>query len=178
MRTILIILASLIPSIAAADACGPRLVVDFQEGAPKDRFTFTNASDPGWSVTDVEMDLGPSQGRLIFDVTGRGAGVSVFQPYEEAGGSAAIAARSLVSDGDRLLSIAFARFMPGDGYAFTIDLDDTVGTAPTIVSGSEIAGGALRATFVDQNGQKVEKPAVFDHGSRADTGRDEACFVS
>lgn len=127
------------PAVAHADACGPRLVATFSEGAPADRFTLTNTSDPGWSVTEVEIDLGPSRGRVIFDVTERGAGLSVYQPFEEATGTAVIANRSEVTDGDTLLTLRFSRFAPGDTFGFTIDLDDTAGFAPTVVSTDEIA---------------------------------------
>ena len=177
-RPLLALAFCLAPVPALAEACGPRLIVEFREGAPKDRFTLINASDPGWSVASVVLDLGRSNGKLIFDVTDRGAGVSVFQPYEEAGGKATIAGRSSVTDGDSILSLAFSRFVPGDRYVFTIDLDDTVGSAPTIVSGGEIDGGTVRVTFTDTAGQTVEKAAIFDAGSEADTGRLEACFVS
>lgn len=160
-----------------ADACGPRLVVTFSEGSPADRFTLTNTSDPGWSVTEVEIDLGPSRGRVIFDVTERGAGESVYQPFEEATGTAVIADRSEVTDGDSLLTLRFSRFAPGDTFGFTIDLDDTAGFAPTVVSTDEIAEGLIRARFNSTRGDAT-RDGFFDDNSEADTGRLEGCFVS
>jgi len=178
MRYLLCLFLLLMPATALAETCGPRLVVIFAEGAPKDRFTLTNASDPGWSVTEVEIDLGPSRGRLIFDVTERGAGLSVYQPFEEAGGTAIVATRNEVSDGDTLLTLRFTSFEPGERYEFTIDLDDTVSGSPTVISTAEIAEGLVRATFASVSGRVADKDAFFDEVSEADTGRLEACFVS
>ena len=78
---VLVALLTLIPSLAAAEVCGPRLIVDFEESAPKDYFRLKNASETEWRIDRVEIDLRGSGG-LIFDVTGRGAGVSVYQPFE------------------------------------------------------------------------------------------------
>ncbi len=176
MRPLVCLAVLLFPATALADACGPRLIVTFQEDAPADRFTLVNASDPGWSVSEVEIDLGPSRGRLIFDVTERGAGESVYQPFEEARGTAEIAERTEISDGDSVMTLRFRRFGPGDQYGFTVDLDDTAGFAPTIVSTDEIADGRVSARFTGRG--DVTKEALFDDNSEADTGRLEACFVS
>ena len=177
MRLFFSLCLMLMPALAHADACGPRLTVTFSEGAPADRFTLSNTSDPGWSVTEVEIDLGPSRGRVIFDVTERGAGLSVYQPFEEATGTAVIADRSAVTDGDTLLTLRFSRFAPGDTFGFTIDLDDTAGFAPTVVSTDEIAEGVIRARFTSNRGEATRE-GLFDDNSEADTGRLEGCFVS
>ncbi|MEQ8587532.1 MAG: hypothetical protein RLO01_19260 [Thalassobaculaceae bacterium] len=177
MRLLLALALFLLPGAALADACGPRLVVTFSEGAPTDRFTLYNASDPGWAITEVEIDLSGSRGRLIFDVTERGAGLSVYQPYQEASGTAAASGRSEVTDGDTVMTLTFSRFLPGEDFGFTIDLDDTAGFSPTIVSSDEIAEGRVRARFTSERGT-AEKEGLFDNNSEADTGRLEACFVS
>lgn len=177
MRLLSAFALCLLSTPAFADACGPRLVATFTEGAPADRFTLTNTSDPGWAVTEVEIDLGPSRGRVIFDVTEQGAGLSVYQPFEEATGTAVIADRSEVTDGDTLLTLRFSRFAPGDTFGFTIDLDDTAGFAPTVVSTDEIAEGLVRARFTSDRGDATRE-GFFDDNSEADTGRLEGCFVS
>ena len=178
MRLLLGLALLLLPGQALAEACGPRLVVTFAEGAPADRFTLFNASDPGWSVAEVEIDLGPSRGRLIFDVTERGAGLSVYQPFEEVQGGAVIASRTDVSDGDSVMTMEFSRFVSGETFAFTIDLDDTAGFAPTVVSADEITEGRIRARFTSAASGGTTREAFFDDTSEADTGRFEACFVS
>jgi len=73
----LALLATLITSPVLAD-----IEVTFLESAPKDRFTFTNtgACDLGPAV--LSLDLSGSAAGLIFDTSGDGAGVEVFQPYE------------------------------------------------------------------------------------------------
>lgn len=177
MRFLLSLCLLILPGTAFAASCGPRLVATFSEGAPSDRFTLTNTSDPGWSVIEVELDLGPSRGRVIFDVTERGAGLSVYQPFEEATGTAVIADRSAVTDGDTLLTLRFSSFAPGDTFGFTIDLDDTAGFAPTIVSTDEIADGRIRVRFTSDRGEATRE-GYFDDNSEADTGRLEGCAVS
>lgn len=166
------------PSLAPAGACGPRLIVEFVEESP-DFFVLRNASDPGWSVQRVEIDLQDTAGRLIFDVTGSGAGVSTYQPYAELGSTAVAVARTEVTDGDSLLNIGFARFAPGEHFLFTVDLDDTLpGQTQTWVDGVEIAGGRVQAVFAGPDGREVERSAAFETDSRADTGRGESCLVS
>jgi len=58
------------------------VTVRFEESAPKDRFTITNDGPCPMGEVAVVIDLGASAAGLIFDVTGTGAGVSVFQPME------------------------------------------------------------------------------------------------
>lgn len=164
-------------AMARADPCGPQLIVDFVEDV-SDYFVLKNASEPGWTVRRVEIDLRDSAGRLIFDVTESGAGVSGWRSYAEAGGTAVAVARTEVTDGDSLLNIGFARFDPGERFLFTIDLDDTLpaGTQ-TWVDGAEIAGGRVHAVFT-REGDEVERSATFQPDSTADTGRGENCLVS
>ena len=69
--------AMVVSTPAAAD-----IVVRFDEGAPKDSFTITNADNCALPLTAITIDLAGSAAGLIFDVTGSGAGVSVFQPFQ------------------------------------------------------------------------------------------------
>lgn len=180
MRLIASAMLGLILAIPAARAetCGPRLVVDFLEGAPKDRFTLVNASDAGWSLRRAVIDLAGSAGGLYLDVSEDGAGVSVYQPYESLEGGAQVAEHPTPRDGDTALTFVFGAFPPGARFAFTIDVDDSLGRAPTLVSGAEIGGATVRAVFVGPGGALVEKRARFDTESRADTGLVESCVVS
>lgn len=166
------------PGPALAEACGPRLIVEFAEASP-DSFVLKNASDRGWSVLRVEIDLRASAGRLIFDVTEAGAGVSAYQPYAALGGTAAAVTRTDVTDGDSLLSIGFAKFAAGERFLFAIDLDDTLSRhTQTWIDGAEIAGGRVHAVFTSVDGLEAERSATFELDSRADTGRHENCLVS
>lgn len=176
IAAILILLA--VPAMAHADACGPRLIVEFVEDSA-DFFVLRNASEPGWSVLRVEIDLRDSAGGLIFDVTESGAGVSAFQPYTAAGGTAAAAGRTEGTDGDSLLSIGFDRFGPGEHFVFSIDLDDTLpGHTQTWIDGAEIEGGVVHAVFSGPGGAEAERSGRFETDSRADTGRGENCLIS
>lgn len=175
---VLLLLAGLLPLQARADACGPRLIATFIEDSA-DVFVLSNASDPGWSARRVEIDLRGSRGALIFDVTDSGAGVSGWQPYTPAGGTAVVVGPTEVTDGDRLLDMAFGRFAPGERFAFSIDLDDTLpGPTQTWIDDDELAGAVVSAVFAGPDGREVERSATFEADSRADTGRHENCLMS
>lgn len=116
------------------------LTVDFDEGAPKDRFTFTNTSSCALKDTTVTLDLSGSKSGLIFDVTNAGAGVEVFQPLELVAGKKSLASIPKVKDGDNKITFSVASLAAGEKLAFTIDVDDTMGGREITVSGSEIQG--------------------------------------
>jgi hypothetical protein len=118
--------------------------VRFIESAPKDRFEITNVAVCDVTATDVVVDLSASAAGLIFDVTGLGAGVEVFQPFELVDGADALAAVPKVADGDRQVVLSIRRLAAGQRIAFTIDVDDTISPRGTMVSGSEIQGAVVR----------------------------------
>ncbi|MEM1078553.1 MAG: aggregation factor core [Pseudomonadota bacterium] len=149
---------SLSATVASADVS-----IAFDEGAPKDRFMIVYTGDCPLGPTDVIVDLEGSDGALIFDVAEGGAGVEVFQPIEVILGSEDIAGISEIRDGDRSVTIRFDRMMPMQHAAFTVDVDDSAGSRPTVVSGAEIRGAKAR---VAQSGAGVLE-ATFDETSRA-----------
>lgn len=122
------------------------VVATFDEGAPKDRFTFLNAGDCTVRNTSLFLDLSGSHSGLIFDVTNAGAGVEVFQPLELVSGEGALADIQAVKDGDNAVMINIAALAPGNSIAFTIDVDDTMGGREITVSGSEIEGATFSLT--------------------------------
>jgi len=136
------------------------LEVTFKEGAPKDRFTLTNLSACPIGPADVTIDLAGSDAGLIFDVTGAGAGVEVFQPFDLVAGQDAVAAFTPVRDGDNALTLRLDKLGEGEEVAFTIDVDDTVGTREITVSRSEISGASVR---LDMAGSSFD--AVFTEAS-------------
>ncbi len=144
-----------IPSIAIAVALGfggtamADVLVEFDEGAPKDRFTVTGLGECMTGPADVTIDLSGSAAGLIFDVTGAGAGVQVFQPFEASVSSDALLGATEVRDGDTEVTLRLRDIAMGTAVSFTIDVDDTAGSRQTIVSGSEIAGASVRVS----NGQ-------------------------
>jgi hypothetical protein len=133
--------------------------IHFIEGAPKDRFVLTNLSDCTLEEQTIVLDLTPSAGGLIFDVTGLGAGVEVFQPFELIAGAGNLVNVPEVSDGDRVISLSVRQLAPSDEIAFTIDVDDTGGAREITVNSSEMSGATLQVG----NG----KPGVFNAENRA-----------
>ncbi|MEL7529161.1 MAG: aggregation factor core [Pseudomonadota bacterium] len=122
--------------------------VRFDEGAPKDRFTFENVGNCPIGASELVLDISGSKAGLIFDTTGSGAGVEVFQPLEIVSGSQSLAAITAVKDGDSEVTLSIAELQPGAKIAFTIDVDDTAGGREITVSGSEIEGALV--TFSDK----------------------------
>ena len=133
--------------LLATGASAQDLTVQFTDGAPKDSITVTNMGCPIAGAMLV-LDLSASSGGLIFDVTGSGAGVEVFQPVEIATGYAAL---SPVSDGDKTLQIFVEQLASGDTLGLTADLDDTLDASRQItVSGSEMAGASVSLAVNDR----------------------------
>lgn len=145
-----------------------KLNVVFSEGAPKDRFTFTNTAACTLSGARLELDLSASSAGLIFDVTASGAGVEVFQPLEFVAGASALSTRPTVKDGDNRVVLDIAQLPAGQSIAFTIDVDYTLGGREITVNGSEIAGAQVvlsakgkesRGAFASDAKTSVETPS-------------------
>ncbi len=159
MKTLTTLIAlTATPAFAGLDA-------QFIEGAPKDRFTFTNTSTCDLGPTTLTLDLAGSAAGLIFDTTGSGAGVEVFQPYQTVAGAGSLAKVSKVSDGDTQITLTLTGLPPQQSVAFTIDVDDTLvksALGQIRVDNSEIAG----ATLTLKTGE-TQHNGVFDTTSRA-----------
>ena len=139
----------LFASLFCASAVHADLAVTFSEGAPKDRFTFEAVGGCMNGPTVIELDLAGSDAGLIFDVTGSGAGVEVFQPFELVAGGALLAQTPKVEDGDTSLRLNLTGLAQGAEVAFTIDRDDTLGGREITVNGSEIKGAVVRVTTAE-----------------------------
>lgn len=147
------VLACLAPAFAQAD-----ISVTFIEGAPKDRFVIANTGTCDLPAGVLQIDVSDAVGGLIFDVTGDGAGVEVFQPFELASGGAVLTALPQVVDGDQRIDLPLGPFPAQAEISFTIDMDDTAGTRGITVNGSELAGAVVR---------RGEVSAPFDASARA-----------
>lgn len=119
------------------------LEVRFVEAAPKDWFIINNVGHCDLDSSTLRVDLSPSSGRLIFDVSEAGAGVEVFQPLEFIDGAETLLDMPSVVDGQDFIELQIASLKAGANIAFTIDVDDTVGQREITVSGSEIAGATV-----------------------------------
>lgn len=76
------------------------LSVSFNEGAPKDRFSFKSVGECPISSATLKLDLSGSRSGLIFDVTGSGAGVEAFQFLEFVSGRISLMKVPTIKDGD------------------------------------------------------------------------------
>ena len=121
------------------------LQVQFDEGAPKDRFTISNLGDCEMGATLVSIDLSGSPYGLIFDTTGSGAGVQVFQPFELTAGKDKLASIPVVKDGQNKITLDLLGLKPREVVSFTIDVDDTVNNREITVADAEIAGATIAA---------------------------------
>ena len=142
-------------SLALSTPAWADLRVTFTEGAPKDRFTLLNTGACALEDATVVLDLSPSKGGLIFDVTAQGAGVQVFQPFEVVSGQEALTNAPQVQDGQSALTLDIRSLAPNAAIAFTIDVDDTIGQREITVTGSEIEGASV--SYI-QGGQTVTAP--------------------
>jgi hypothetical protein len=141
----LVMAALMMAGTAQAD-----VVVEFRDGAPKDRFTITNTGGCSLSPVSVRIDLSTAPVGLIFDVTAQGRGVEVFQPFEVVQGAELIEAATVVEDGDQAVQLDLSGLESAQVVAFTIDLDDTGGGREITVSGSEIAGARVLVATDDE----------------------------
>lgn len=126
-----------------ATAGAADLAARFIESAPKDRFEFENISGCPVTAADLTLDLSTSAAGLIFDVTGSGAGVQVFQPFELVTGAENLLELPRIADGDSVLTLPISVLEPGGKIAFTIDVDDTLTQSESMVSDTEITGALV-----------------------------------
>ncbi|MEP3639970.1 MAG: aggregation factor core [Paracoccaceae bacterium] len=129
-----------IGTVALSGPVAADLQVEFIEGAPKDRFVITNVGDCALGAGQFEIDFVNSSAGLIFDVTNEGAGVEVFQPFEVTSGAEYLTTQPSITDGDQRAVLGMSGLGVNETIAFTIDVDDTVGTRAITVADSEISG--------------------------------------
>ncbi len=139
-------------AICAATPSFADLRVQFLEGAPKDTFVFTNQGPCDIGPAELIIDFTTSDAGLIFDVTGDGAGVEVFQPFDVTQGASLLNGLPTITDGDQTATLLMKGLAAGQEISFTIDVDDTQGPREITVSGSEIMGATVSLTA---NGQQV-----------------------
>ncbi len=120
--------------------------LEFIEGAPKDRFIITNVGSCDLDGALVTIDMGDSFGGLVFDVTGQGAGVEVFQPFQVVSGAEFLTNEPVVSDGDTQVALQVQGMGAGEAVIITTDIDDTINSREITVTGSEFSGTTLSIT--------------------------------
>lgn len=127
-------------TLAMASPSFADLRVQFIEGAPKDRFVITNIGDCALSAGQFEINFTNSNAGLIFDVTQDGAGVEVFQPFEVTSGAKYLRVQPSIDDGDQRATLDMSGLGIDETIAFTIDVDDTLGSRAITVAQSEMQG--------------------------------------
>lgn len=157
----------LLPFMGAAAAT---VEVRFVESAPKDRFVVINAGSCELVDLVLEVDLRSTKGQLIFDTTASGAGVEVFQPFEQLEGKVALSSAASVKDGDKSLTVKISSIPVQGQVSFTIDVDDTLTNSELgqiRVSGSEMQGGKIKITMEGAEPVQVafngNNTAILDH---------------
>ena len=158
-------IVSLSAVFASTAAMAATIEASFVEGAPKDRFVIRNTGPCPLAASRITIDLNGSRGGLIFDTTGGGAGVDVFQPLEIVEGRSQLLAIPQVRDGDRRVALQIRALSPRQALAFTIDVDDTLQNSPLgqiRVADSEIEGAVLR---IEADGET--RTAAFNQSSAA-----------
>jgi hypothetical protein len=145
--------AFLIATVSMAQA---DLSVSFIEGAPKDRFVVSSATDACAEMPlTVTINLDGSAGALVFDVTDQGAGVEVFQPFQLVAGADTVSTLPEVADGDTSVTLALVGLTAGKDVAFTIDVDDTINAREITVTDSEIEGATVEVLQGTEGAQAV-----------------------
>jgi hypothetical protein len=124
--------------------------VQFFEGAPKDRFVITNTGKCDLAAGQLGIDFSTSNCGLVFDVTGSGAGVEVFQPFEVTAGEEHLVVQPSISDGDQVAMLDMSGLGVSETIAFTIDVDDTNGSREITVANSEISGTTISLSLGDK----------------------------
>ena len=161
--------------------CGLHLQASFVEGAPTDRFSIENQSQGRWSITSVTFMLDSAAGNLIFDTENGGGGVEVFQPFKEvtatpasSSSSAKLRRVSNLRDGGATMNMDFTHFEPGEGYSFTIDIDDQLQASAAKselgqirVSAGELEGATIRFVLASLTGEIVEASTQFNASNEA-----------
>lgn len=133
--------------VASASAVSAQMTVEFTESAPTDRFRIINKSACPSGELDLTIDLKGSAAGLLFDTTGTGQGVEVFQPFVLTEGADYLKQVPDVADGARSVTLSISDLPAQKTVSFTIDVDDTqaISTNGQIrVAGDEIAGATVR----------------------------------
>lgn len=147
------------PETVAEEVEMATVEVRFIESAPKDKFLFTNTGGCELAEAFATIDLTNTAGKLIFDTTGEGAGVEVFQPFEISEGELELVSSERVADGDTGLTVRISSFAVGAQVGFTIDVDDTLVDSDLgmiRVSDSEMSGGEV---LLEANGNDAVSAA-------------------
>jgi len=163
---------SILPAAAVGTACGPYIQVKYYEDSP-DYFEISNQSGEGWTLSSLKIDLTPSVGKLIFDTIPGGYGSASPFPFQPDTGNVRLTGFSDIADGGHELVLEFADFVPGESFAFIVDVDDQLEQSEfgqAYVSDGEMTNAGITATFQGPTGKFHKSEGRFDSESRAVIG--------
>ncbi|MEO1200259.1 MAG: hypothetical protein AAFX39_13670 [Pseudomonadota bacterium] len=156
---------------ASASPCDLDVLIAFEEGAPRDRFSIENRSIGDWTVGAITIDLSASTGGLFFDTDAGGAGSQVFQPFVPLDAPDVRLRRiTHLHDGGSRITLDFDEMPPGARFQFSLDVDDPNPVSPggaTQITKSEIEGALVRAVMRGPNGTLSAKEARFGDDAAA-----------
>ena len=159
-----------------AEACGPRVELEFFESDGGDVFRVHNKSQEPWSVASLVISLNGSRGRVVFDTADGGAGTSMHHPFNAISGDVGFVGASHIKDGDQVVTLAFSDFPPGKSFSFVIDTDAKTpeGYDKAMVSEYDIEGAGGEAEMV-KGADKVRAKGVFGREGKAVIGEGGLC---
>jgi hypothetical protein len=159
-----------------AEACGPRVELEFYESDGGDVFKIHNKSQKPWSVASVVLSLVATRGRVVFDTADGGAGTSMYYPFHPGAGDVGFVGATPVGDGDRALALKFSDFGPGKTFTFTVDVDakSESGIDLPMVSDADMEGATGEAEMV-KGADKLRATGTFGRQGKAVIGEGGLC---
>ncbi len=160
-----------------AEACGPRVEIEYYEGDGGDVFNIANKSQEPWSVASVVLSLVGSRGRVVFDTADGGAGTSMHRPFSANAGNVGFIGATPVDDGSRVVALKFSDFSPGKSFSFIVDVDakSPSGIDLPMVSDGDMEGATGEAEMVKASGDKVRATGAFGREGKAVIGEGGLC---
>lgn len=142
----------------AASACDPRLRLVYSDEAPADRLTLANLSETPWALVELELDLGPAAGTLVFDTAPGGPGTSTFGAVT----GDDLAEPPSLGDGAQRVTLLLKPIAAGGGGVVYLDLDDAAagGYAPYVPLDA-LEGARASARFLSEAGREAESTGAF-----------------
>lgn len=179
MRTLLIAAVFALSTFVVpirADACGPRVAIEFQESDGGDLFKITNKSQEPWLVASLVLSLVDTLGRVVFDTADGGAGTSMHYPFHPLSANVGFIGATPVGDGDKALALRFSDFGPGKTFMFTVDVDakSANGIDLPMVSDADMEGATGEAEMV-KGADKARAKGTFGREGKAVIGEGGLC---
>lgn len=137
-----VLLIATAPGQAAPINLSASAVFDQNTGGPPDstpnNFTIANNADPGVLISQIQITL---TGALLFDIAPGVPGSDPFHAFSPGGQPVGFVSSS-VTGSDKVLTVTFNDFDPGEVFTFTIDVDSGDGMGNRNVPASQFEDDA------------------------------------